>query len=57
VFSVLAVGSVGATVDLPLPTLRDRETQYTVALTALAAITLAWASYAVVYAVSQSGTL
>jgi hypothetical protein len=57
VFSVLAVGSVGATVDLPLPTLRDRETQYTVALTALAAITLAWASYAVVYAVSQSGTI
>jgi membrane-bound metal-dependent hydrolase YbcI (DUF457 family) len=57
VFSVLAVGSVGATVDLPLPTLRERETQYTVVLTALTAITLAWASYAIVYAVSQSTIL
>jgi membrane-bound metal-dependent hydrolase YbcI (DUF457 family) len=57
VFSVLAVGSVGATVDLPLPTFRERETQYTVLLTGLAAITLAWASYAIVYAVSQSTIL
>jgi len=57
VFSVLAVGSVGATVDLPLPTFRERETQYTVLLTALTAITLAWASYAIVYAVSQSTIL
>lgn len=53
VFSVLAVGSVGAAVDLPLPAFRERATQYTVLLTALTAITLAWASYAIVYAVSQ----
>lgn len=52
--TVLAVGSVGVTVGLPAPSLRERETQYTVVLTALAAITFAWLSYGCVYILLHS---
>ncbi len=52
VFSVLAVGTVAVVVDPPVPDVRIGRTRATVALTALAAVTVAWSGYAVAYTVT-----
>jgi membrane-bound metal-dependent hydrolase YbcI (DUF457 family) len=48
VFSVLAVGLVGV-VDLPVPDLRSPKSRRGVAVTGLAAVTIAWLTYIVGY--------
>jgi membrane-bound metal-dependent hydrolase YbcI (DUF457 family) len=49
VFTVLAVGTVGITADLPRPDLRSARSRHTVLLTGLAAVTIALFSYTVAY--------
>jgi len=49
VFTVLAVGTVGITADLPRPDLRSARSRHTVLLTGLAAITIALFSYTLAY--------
>ena len=51
VFSVLAVGAVALVVDPPVPDVRLERTRATVAVTTLAAVTVALAGYAVAYLV------
>lgn len=56
VFSVLAVGTVGISVDPPVPDLRSVRTRNGVLLTGLAAITIAVACYGVAYVLVGTAT-
>jgi membrane-bound metal-dependent hydrolase YbcI (DUF457 family) len=57
VFSVLAVGLVGVSVDLPLPDLSSQDSRRTTLVTALAAISMAWLGYTTAYAFLQLSVL
>lgn len=51
VFSLLAVGLVGVSIDFPVPDIQSRETRWTIVVTGLAAVTLGLLAYTASYLV------